>query len=184
MPHTLGSKSWINAGSCSISGALGAGVCLHGRPDSLAQKKLKAKCVKHGAGSEDGRRRLWSTHYWSVSHFASLSITVYKMSFRRAESTGTPETCVPLVQALARKQGEQQRAAWLALGNVEAVKAGPQLTAAQDWQPAGGCGSYLTGRAGVVPHFSPAQSAQAVCASLHWGTLGSCAQPLMLGLMC
>lgn len=52
MSHTLGSKSWISAGSCSISGALGAGVCLHGRPDSLAQKELKAKRVKPGAWSE------------------------------------------------------------------------------------------------------------------------------------
>lgn len=129
MLHTLGSKSWINAGSCSISGALGAGVCLHGRPDSLAHKDLKAKYVRPGAGSEDSRRRLWSTHYGSVSHFAGLSITVCMVSFRRAES---PETCSPLVQALARKQPEQQRAAWLALGNVGAIKAGPQLTAAQD----------------------------------------------------
>lgn len=70
-------------------------------------------------------------HYWSVSHFAGLSITVCIVSFRRAESPGSPETCVPLVQALARKQPEQQRTAWLALGNVEVIKAGPQLTAAQ-----------------------------------------------------
>lgn len=36
----------------------------------------------------------------------------------------------------------------------------------------------------MVPDFSPAQSAQAECASLHWGTLGSCAAPLSLGLTC
>lgn len=78
-------------------------------------------------------------HYWSVSHFAGLSITVCIVSFRRAESPGTPETCVPLVQALATKQPEQQRTAWLALGNVEAIEAVPQLTAAQGW----GAGSQL-----------------------------------------
>lgn len=104
-----------------------------------SHRRNKAKCVKPGAGSEDSGRRLWSMHCWSVSHCAGLSITVCMVSFRRAESPGTPETCAPLVQALARKQPEQLRAAWLVLGNVEAIKAGPQLTAAQDW----GAGSQL-----------------------------------------
>ena len=88
MLHILVSKSWISPGSCSISGALEAGVCLHGRPDSLAQKELKAKCVKPGAWIEGSRRVLWSTHYWSVSHFVGLSVTVCMVSFRRAESAG------------------------------------------------------------------------------------------------
>lgn len=73
--------------------------------------------------------------------FPSLCVRCHSGELK---ALGTPETCAPLVQALARKQREQQRAAWLALGNVEAIKAGPQLTAAQDW----GAGSQL----GAVGH--------------------------------
>lgn len=70
MLHTLGPKSRISAGSCCVTGALGAGICLHGRPGSLAQKDPKAKCLKQAAWREEIRRVLQSTHSLSASSLA------------------------------------------------------------------------------------------------------------------